>query len=566
MMPGRSYTPATIRWIIRSRKWILIGPMVLFGVLSSFVTYMMKDEYRAQTLILVVPQRVPEKYVGPAVAESIEQRLQSISPQIMSESRLERIITELDLYPDKRGQRGGMEEIVAEMRSDISVEIIKGDLFRVIYSGTNPYKVMQVTQRLASLFVEENLKDREQLASGTNRFLESQLDNTRKALEVQERKVQEYRQTHAGELPTQMGANLQVLQAASFQFQTGEETLSRDRDRRLELERTLAELTQAEQQAKSEKKPDSSATAKPAAAAGQGTTTPPADGASTGTNAETATAPDAPPSNVTPTADFATNVAILQSLQRQLASLQIRLKPDHPDVIRTKRLIADMQRAIGAGRGGSDEGVSIDPAAAVRAARISQVRSQIDNIDKEISRKVADQEKLKAQIQTLQHRVENEPTRESELISLTRDYDTSKATYQSLLARREEAGIAADLERQQVGQQFKTLDPARLPEKPYRPNRELINLIAAGAGLALGIGLTVLLEIRDQSFRNALEVVPVLSLPVLASVPAIMTRTERLRAKRLVLAALTVFLTLVGSGGAVAYKYGFIDFSAFKFW
>jgi protein tyrosine kinase modulator len=552
MMPGRSYTPSTIRWIIRSRKWLLIGPMVLFGALALAVTYAMKDEYRASTLILVVPQRVPEKYVGPVVAETIDQRLQSINPQIMSESRLERIITELDLYPNKRGVRGGMEEIVADMRSDISVEIMRGDLFRVTYSGTNPYKVMQVTQRLASLFVEENTKDREELASGTNKFLESQLDNTRRALVEQERRVQEYRQTHAGELPSQVGANLQVLQSASFQFQTGEETLSHDRDRRLELERTLAELNQADQ-------------AKPVARGGAPTATPPT--ATTSTTGPAATdGASADPGAGQATGDLASNLAQLQNLQHVLAALQVRLKPDHPDVVRTKRLIADMQKAIGAGGGPSPDEPGPDPAVVVRNARISQVRAQLENIDKEISRKSADQEKLKVQIQTLQHRVENEPTRESELIGLTRDYDTSKATYQSLLARREESGIAADLERQQVGQQFKTLDPARLPEKPYGPNRERINLIAAGVGLALGIALTVLLEIRDQSFRNGVEVVPVLSLPVLASVPAILTAGERMRARRLVLAVMTLFLAIIGSGGAVAYKLGYIDFGSFKFW
>ena len=557
MMPGRSYTPATIRWIIRSRKWLLIGPMVLFGALALAVTYAMKDEYRASTLILVVPQRVPEKYVGPVVAETIDQRLQSINPQIMSESRLERIITELDLYPNKRGVRGGMEEIVADMRSDISVEIMRGDLFRVTYSGTNPYKVMQVTQRLASLFVEENTKDREQLASSTNKFLESQLDNTRRALVEQERRVQEYRQTHAGELPSQVGANLQVLQSASFQFQTGEETLSHDRDRRLDLERTLAELNQADQ-------------AKPVARGGAAPA--PATTSTTGTGATSTTGPaatdgaSADPAAGQPTGDLASNLAQLQNLQHMLAALQVRLKPDHPDVVRTKRLIADMQKAIGAGGGPSPDEPGPDPTVVVRNARISQVRAQLDNIDKEISRKSADQEKLKVQIQTLQHRVENEPTRESELIGLTRDYDTSKATYQSLLARREESGIAADLERQQVGQQFKTLDPARLPEKPYGPNRERINLIAAGVGLALGIALTVLLEIRDQSFRNGVEVVPVLSLPVLASVPGILTPGERMRARRLIFAVMTLFLALIGSGGAVAYKFGYIDFGSFKFW
>src|SRR5262245_9957097 len=257
MMPGRRYTPATIRWIVKKRLWLLIGPMVLFGLIAGAVTFTMQDRYRAQTMILVVPQRVPENYVRPAVAETIEQRIASITPQIMSETRLERIITELDLYPDVRRKKGGMQALVEDLRSDINVEIIRGDLFRVTYSGSNPYKVMQVTQRLASLFVEENLKDREQLAVGTNRFLESQLDNTRRQLEEQERKVQDYRQTHAGELPTQIGATLQVLQTASFQFQSGEEALARERDRRLELERTLAELTQAEAQAKSSKPADS---------------------------------------------------------------------------------------------------------------------------------------------------------------------------------------------------------------------------------------------------------------------------------------------------------------------
>ncbi len=544
MMPGRRYTPATIRWILKARKWLLIGPMVFIFSVACLVTYTMKDEYRAQTLILVVPQRVPENYVRPAVAESIDQRLQAISPQIMSESRLERIITELDLYPDKRNKRGGLEEIVADMRSDISVEIIKGDLFRVTYTGTNPYKVMQVTQRLASLFVEENLKDREQLAVGTNRFLESQLDNTRRQLEEQERKVREYRQTHAGELPSQVGANLQVLQNASFQYQAGEEALSRDRDRRLELERTLAELTHQVELAKSAKPADTAPAPVP----------PPADQSDEGK------APAQP-------VDINAKLAQLQALQQQLSGLELRLKPDHPDVIRTKRLIADLQRTIAATRtpAGPDEPPP-DPQAVVRNARIAQVRAQIANIDKEITRKTTEREKLKLQIATLQQRVETEPTREAELIGLTRDYDTLRATYQNLLAKKEESGIAADLERQQVGQQFKTLDPARLPEKPYGPPRTLINLGAAGAGLALGLALTVLLEIRDQSFRNAVEIVPVLSLPVLASVPAIMTASERRKARRLALAVVTLLVTSVGAGGLVAYKFGYIDIMQFKFW
>lgn len=547
MMPARRYTPATILWILKKRFWLLVAPMIVLGLMATAVSFSMKDRYRAQTMILVVPQRVPENYVRPAVAESIEQRIASITPQIMSETRLERIITELDLYPDVRRKPGGMQALVEDLRSDINVEIIRGDLFRVSYSGSNPYKVMQVTQRLASLFVEENLKDREQLAVGTNRFLEGQLDNTRRQLEEQERKVQEYRQTHAGELPSQIGATLQVLQTASFQFQAGEEALARERDRRLELERALAELTQADAQARTAQKiPDGPA---PAAV-------------------PDVTSGAAPP---VPAADLAGRLVQLHAYQQQLATLELRLKPDHPDVMRVRRLIADLEKTTGkAVDGGSTESGSNDEApdsaTIVRNARIAQVRAQLANADKEITRRAAEQDKLKAQIVVLQQRVDAQPQREAEQIALTRDYETLRGTYQSLLAKKEESGIAANLEREQVSQQFKTIDPARLPERPYGPNRMLINLVAAGAGLAFGLGLTVLLELRDQSFRSAAEIVPVLSLPVLASVPSIITASERRKARRIAMAVITLIVTSLGTAGVLAYKYGWVDLASYKFW
>ena len=557
MMPGRSYTPATIRWIVKNRLWLLVGPMVLFGLMAGAVTFTMQDRYRAQTMILVVPQRVPENYVRPAVAETIEQRIASITPQIMSETRLERIITELDLYPDVRRKKGGMQALVEDLRSDINVEIIRGDLFRVTYSGSNPYKVMQVTQRLASLFVEENLKDREQLAVGTNRFLETQLDNTRRQLEEQEKKVQDYRQTHAGELPSQIGAQLQVLQTASFQFQSGEEALARERDRRLELERTLAELVHAEAQQQVKTPP------KPAAETEATSSAPP------GLDPTNMDAQPAPPAAVP--ADLAGKLALLRKYQLNLAALELRLKPDHPDVIRQKRLISDLEKSVGKSTASSSPDSPSEPelpdsATLVRNARITQVRAQLVNVDKEISRRTAEQEKLKLQIVTLQQRVDAQPAREAELIALTRDYETLKGTYTSLLAKKEESGIAANLEREQVSQQFKTLDPARLPERPYGPNRTMINLLAAGAGLALGLGLTVLLELRDQSFRSAAEIVPVLSLPVLASVPSIVTASERRKSRRMAFAVITLLVTSVGTAGVLAYKYGWVDLASYKFW
>ena len=544
MMPGRRYTPASIWWIVRRRKWLLTAPLVLCFSGAAIVASQLKDRYRAQTLILVVPQRVPENYVRPAISENIEQRLASIKPQILSETRLERIVTELDLSPSKRLKKGGMEEIVADLRDDISIEVIKGDLFSVSYSGDDPYKVMQVTQRLASLFVQENLKDREQLVEGTSEFLESQLDRARRQLEEQERKVQEYRERHAGELPSQVGSNLQVLQTAAFQLQTLEEAMGRDRDRRVELERTLLDLTGGETPTKAEQKPTDAA----ATTGSASTATPPA-----GT-------PDLDAATASLTADVTARLAQLQTLQQALRGMELRLKPDHPDVVRTKRLIQQLQLSLDQDRKDRPAGEETpDPVTLARRARVTQIRAQIATVDKEIARKAADRDRIKGVIATYQSRVESQPERESEMIALTRDYDTLKATYQNLLAKKEEASISANLERQQGSQQFKTLDPAKLPEKPYGPNRTLIIGVGAGAGFIFGLGLTVLLEVRDQTFRNALEVLPTLSLPVLASVPAIITSAERRRAKTLAVSVAFLAVTAIISGVIVAQRAGIID-------
>jgi capsular polysaccharide biosynthesis protein len=130
-----------------------------------------------------------------------------------------------------------------------------------------------------------------------------------------------------------------------------------------------------------------------------------------------------------------------------------------------------------------------------------------------------------------QSKLEAMPKRESDLVELTRDYTTLQASYQSLLSKREESKIAANLERRNIGEQFKVLDPARVPERPFSPNRLVINVAGAGAGLALGLLLTAFLECRDSSFRCEDEVVRLCQLPVLAVVPLLMTG-EELRTRR----------------------------------
>ena len=135
-----------------------------------------------------------------------------------------------------------MEDVVERMRNDIEVQPVRGDAFWVAYMSGEPRTAMKVAERLASMFIEENLKDREVLAEGTDQFLEAQLDDARRRLIEHEKKLEAYRGSYTGELPSQLTSNLQVIQNTQMQLQSLAESLSRDRDRRMSSERAIAEL------------------------------------------------------------------------------------------------------------------------------------------------------------------------------------------------------------------------------------------------------------------------------------------------------------------------------------
>jgi len=245
VIPGKQYTPEMVFSIIWRHKWAILVPAVLISVAVAAVTYRLPARYKSDTLILVVPQRVPETYVRSTVTTRIEDRLQSISQQILSRTRLERIIQDFNLYADVR-KTSIMEDVVEQMRlNDIKIEIVKGDAFRVSYIGDDPRTAMRVTERLSSLFIDESLRDREVLAEGTDQFLEAQLEDARRRLIDNEKKLEEYRRQHDGQLPTQLEANMQGLHNAEMQVQSLLESINRDHDRRLMLERAVADANDA---------------------------------------------------------------------------------------------------------------------------------------------------------------------------------------------------------------------------------------------------------------------------------------------------------------------------------
>ncbi|MCC7009143.1 MAG: hypothetical protein IT184_10025 [Acidobacteria bacterium] len=502
MLPGRKYAPEDILAILWRRVWLVLVPFAVISAATAVYVRRLPNLYASEAIIIVQPPRVPENMVSAAAPPKLEDRLPAIQQQVMSRTRLERIIVDLDLYPVDR-KNGIMEDIVERVRDSIAVEIVRGDAFKVRYVGEDPRTVMKVADRVSSLLIDESNRDRSMLLEGTDQFLESQLEDARRRLIEHEKKVEQYRRKYAGELPAQMNSNLQAVQSNEMQVQALVTAMDRDQERRILLERQLAELEAAAQ--------DPSAMAGP---------------------------------------ETSTTAQQLGAERAKLTQMQLVLKADHPDVQQQKRLIRDLEAKLeneSLSRPLSTEGGrNASPAEQSRQRRIEETRSQLVQLDRALARNTAEVQRLRKLADTYFQRAEAGPTRETEMVELNRDYTTLGSLYANLLAKKEEASLARNLETRQIGAQFKILDSARLPNRPFSPNRQRLNLMGMAAGLAIGLGLVGLLEYRNASMQTDDELAAILKLPVLAVVPVMEADEDRRRRKRWRL------LIGAGLGGIVA--------------
>jgi polysaccharide chain length determinant protein (PEP-CTERM system associated) len=514
VLPGKTYTVNEVLQALWKRKWLVVVPFVLGTAAAVFAAKRVTPLYRSETLIMVVPQRIPDSYVKSTVTATVQDRLPSISEQILSRSRLERIITDLDLYQQQRAT-GVMEDVVQRMRRDIDVKLEGKESFRVAYISSNPQLAQKVTERLASLYIDENLRDRENLAESTNQFLESQLADAKRRLVEHEKKLEDYRKRYSGQLPTQMQSNLQAISNAQLQLQSLSEGLNRSQERRLLLERQLA---------------DAQAAPVP---------TVPEPGAANGQEVPLTAAQQ------------------LAQAQTRLEAFRLRYTEDHPDVRALERVIRDLKVKADeeAKNPPSPAARVLTPAEAARQKRIKDLQAELAVLDHQIATSQQEAAQLKGTIASYQAKVDAAPTRESELVELTRDYGTLQASYTSLLQKREESKISANLERNQIGEQFKILDPASLPEKAYNSKQRLMVAGGGTAGaLLFGLACIALLEFLDSSFKREDEVLRVLELPVLATVPLIAADTSGGKPhKRRRLAGAVGAIVAVGLSAAFMY-------------
>ncbi len=467
--------------MLRRHVWLiaipaLLGPLVGFGV-----SLILPPQYTSTTLVLVEDKKIPDKIVQSLITDTLPERLGTMKEQILSRTRLQPIIENNNLYKSDSKQLP-MEDLVAKMRKAIVVAPVQSTVakssgvpgFQIAFTYSDPQTAQLVCQQITTLFMDENLKQRDKTAATTTEFLGSQLDEAKKKLDEQDARLADFKRRNIGQLPGQEGASLQLLMASNAQLEATTQTLNRTTQDKAYAESQLALAIAASGSSQS------------------------------GTN------PQALDQQ-------------LSVLQNQLLGLQGRYTDVHPDIIKLKGDIAQLKAKIEEVNNAVKTAPAEKPqtASLIEPPQVQQLRNQIRLLDQTIQEKTREQQRLQKSMNQLQARVQLSPVVEEEYKKLTRDYGIALGFYNELLSKKTTSDMSRQLENQQQGEQFRVIDPANLPAAPTFPNRPLFAAGGLGAGLALGLGLTLLMELKDKTIRTQRDLEFFLELPTLATLPSI---------------------------------------------
>jgi protein tyrosine kinase modulator len=466
------------------RKGLILSVFVVVSVLAVYLAAALPEIYRSSTLIVVTPQKVPANFVASTVTIDLNERMRSIVQEILSRTQLEKIIQEFDLYPAET--KGSIDQRIELLRRKVNVALRPNNIFEVSFESESPAKAQQVTRRLAALFIDQNLQVREQQAEGTKSFINTEAERLRKELEEQESVVNQYKVAHRFELPEQLDMNLRSLAQLRRELETNNQRLTALQERKGVLQKQTVE----------------------------------SDMLGIDLSGGLLSGSDAPvPEHVQ-----------LQIKKKELDSLLQRYSSKHPDVVRVKKEIQVLEaerRDTIPGRPTS----STPPPPTVNPLK-QVLQTQITDIDAEIQVLRSQVERIRGQIDVHQARVDNTASRAIELSRISRGYEITLRKYQDLLGKSLESELAENMEKKLKGEQFQIRDPANFPFKPVRPNRSLIILVGLLAGLGGGVALAFLLDNLDTSFKRSEEINTYVNMPLLATLPAMMTRGSLLEHRR----------------------------------
>lgn len=497
MSENRELTMDDYLAMLRRRLKVILIPTLLAPLAGFGISYVFSPKYTSQSTVLVEGQKVPDNYVQPVITADFTQRVQTLSQEIVSPAKLTPMIQTLALSNPTLIKSEDESKLISSIQQNMTVEPVITSMsaaanaagvsgakkkkasstdepvpgFTVSYTDSNPLRAQKVCNALTDLIVNENLSSRAEVAKSTTDFLTRQVDDAKRALDEQDAKLAAFQKQYMGQLPGDSDNNMRMLASLNSQLDASTQTLSRAQQDKAYTESMLAQQIAAWKSSQSSTNPQ-------------------------------------------------TLEQELAQLQAQLLQLQARYTNDHPDVIKTKADIAEVEKKlkeVNAAAASSTD--TSEKANAAEPPEIRQLRLQIHQYQSVIEQATVDQKRLQGEINVYQSRTAMSPTVNEQYKLLTRDNDNAQAFYKDLLSKRDSSGLATSMENQQEGEQMEPLGTAGLPDSPSFPNRPLLAAGGFGAGLALGLLIAVWLEFSDKSIRTEKDAAAIMDLPLLISVP-----------------------------------------------
>jgi polysaccharide chain length determinant protein (PEP-CTERM system associated) len=475
MIGHRQLTMEDYLTILRRHKWALIAFVVICPIAGYLLSFFLPKEYTSQTVILVEQPAIPDSEVTGISSADLKQRVTTLQEQILSRSRLEALINQFNLYAGDR-KEVPMEALVDRLKHKIGVTPVKPMAesnstqlpgFTIKVSDHDPALAQKLCNEISSMFLTENRRVRHEEAQETTEFLSQELLDAKAKMDERGAKLAAFKQRYLGELPDDQQANLGILSGLNNQLDAATQAIIH-----AQQDKTFAE-TMLQQQAASQ------------------------NGDSTQSMQKE-----------------------LSDRQAELATLQNKYTPEHPDVIKLKARIADLREKIKESSKAGVAAPSIDSVVATNP-QVEQLRAQIHQYDSIIKEQTAQQRAVQQKIAKYEGRVQLSPNVEEQYNKLTRDSQAATEFYNTLLKKRSESAMESDINHQRKTGEFRVLDAANLPASPSFPNHLYFGLGGLAVGVFLGLGLVVLGEARDKTLRTEQDVEFFLQLPTLANIPSV---------------------------------------------
>jgi succinoglycan biosynthesis transport protein ExoP len=557
MMPNESTDFGQYVAIFKSRKKYFIIPALTIFVVAILFAFLWPATYQSSSTILIEEQQIPQEFVRSTVTGFAEQRIQSLTQQILSRVKLWEIIQQFKLYPQLQ-EKYTREEILEKMRDNIKLETISAEVgdpkkrrggqpsvtiaFSIAYRGDNPGMVQKVSGTLASLYLEQNLKTREAQAQSTTKFLEAELKELQERIQNLGTKITAFKEQNEGLLPEQQRFNQEQVARMDLEIKQLDNNIRNAEERKTYLEGQLATVSP--------------------------------DATYTGGSGERLLSP----------------TERLKALEVALADLRSKFSPDHPDIRKVLREITELKKLAGSTSGSAvarrkklgqlkNELAEKQGKYSDQHPEVKKLKTEIATLDQlpstptaprgatepenpafislttqakaaeiDISAFRSQQAALQSKIRMYRQRLEDAPKVEQGYMALMRDYQNAHVKHQEVMNKILEARIAEGMEEHQKGEKFTLIDPASYPEKPVSPNRLLILLAGVFCSLGVGAGSVALVEHLDHSVKNSDDLVRLTGLPVLGSIIRIQTEEDIVQAgrKRKLIWMVSCFSLIIG--------------------